>query len=132
MSQLFTSSGKSSGVSASISPSNEYSGLISFRIDWLDLLAVQGTLKSPLQRHSRKHESFTLSLLRGPTLTSVHDCWKNHSFDQTDLCWLSYVSAFLISELVKELLAQKPRSFSEWRETFPAWRVLITDILLNY
>ena len=54
MSQLFTSSGKSSGVSASISPSNEYSGLISFRIDWLDLLAVQGTLKSLLQHHSSK------------------------------------------------------------------------------
>ena len=40
--------------SFSISPSNEYSGLISFRMDWLDLLAVQGTLKSPLQHHSSK------------------------------------------------------------------------------
>ena len=42
----------------SISPSNEYSGLISFRIDWLDLLAVQGTLKSPLQRHNSKASVF--------------------------------------------------------------------------
>ena len=55
--------------SFSISRSKEYSGLISFRMDWLDLLAVQGTLKSLLQYHS------------SPTLTSIHDYWKNHSFD---------------------------------------------------
>ena len=55
MSQFFTSGGQSIGVFGfSISPSNEYSGLISFRIDWLDLLAVQGTLKSLLQHHSSK------------------------------------------------------------------------------
>ena len=53
-SQFFTSGGQSIGVSASISPSNEYSGLVSFRIDWLDLLLVQGTLKSLLQHHSSK------------------------------------------------------------------------------
>jgi len=57
MSQLFTSGGQSIGVSASTSVlpmNNEYSGLISFRMDWLDLLAVQGTLKSLLQHHSLK------------------------------------------------------------------------------
>ena len=54
MSQFFTSGGQIIGFSLSISPSNEYSGLISFRIDWLDLLAVQGTLKSLLQHHSSK------------------------------------------------------------------------------
>ena len=54
MSQLFTSSGQSIGVSASICPSNEHPGLISFRMDWLDLLAVQGTHKSLLQHHSSK------------------------------------------------------------------------------
>ena len=55
MSQLFASGGQSIGVSASaISPSNEYSGLISFRMDWLDLFAVQGILKSLLQHHSSK------------------------------------------------------------------------------
>ena len=55
MSQLFASGGQSTGVSASaISPSNEYSGLISLRMDWFDLLAVQGTLKSLLQHHSSK------------------------------------------------------------------------------
>ena len=55
--------------SFNISPSNEYSGLISFRMDWLDLLAVQGTLKSLLQHHSSK----ALSFLYSPTLTSKHD-----------------------------------------------------------
>ena len=54
MSQLFTSDGQSIGVSASISPSNEYSGLISFRMDRFGLLAVQGTLKSLFQHHSSK------------------------------------------------------------------------------
>ena len=55
MSQLYASGGQSTGVSASaISPSNEYSGLISLRMDWFDLLAVQGTLKSLLQHHSSK------------------------------------------------------------------------------
>ena len=55
MSQFFASSGQSIGVSASaISPSNEYPGLISFRTDWLDLPAVQGTLKSLLQHYSSK------------------------------------------------------------------------------
>ena len=68
--------------SFSISPSTEYSGLISFRIDWFDFLAVQGTLKSLLQHHSSKPSiSSVLSLLYGPTLTSIHDYWKNHSFD---------------------------------------------------
>ena len=60
--------------SFSISPSNEYSGLISFRTDWFDLLAVQGTLKSLLQHHSTKViNSSAFSLLYGSTLTSIHD-----------------------------------------------------------
>ena len=70
-----------------ISPSNEYSRLIFFRMDWLDLLAVQGTLKSLLQHHSSK-----ATILCGPTLTSIHNYWKNHSFDYMDLCWQSNVS----------------------------------------
>ena len=74
--------------SFSISVSNEYSGLISFGIDWFDLLAVQGTLKSLLQHHiSKSINSSVLSFLYGPTLTSIHDCWKKHSFDYMDLCW---------------------------------------------
>ena len=67
---------KVSEVSFSISPSNEYSGLISFRIDWFDLFAVQGTLKSLLQHQFESINSSVLSLLYGPTLTSIHDYWK--------------------------------------------------------
>ena len=64
------------------SPSNEHPGLISFTMDWLDLLAVQGTLKSLLQQHSSKSiNSSVLSFLYSPTLTSIHDYWKNHSPD---------------------------------------------------
>ena len=59
--------------SFSISPSNEYSELISFRIDWLDLLAVQGTLKSLLQHQVQKHQFFDTQPSNGPTLTSIHD-----------------------------------------------------------
>ena len=62
--------------SFSISLSNEYSGLVSFRIDWFDLLAVQGTLKNLLQHHSLKDQFFSTQPLYGPTLISVHDYWK--------------------------------------------------------
>ena len=65
-----------------IIPSNEHPGLISFIMDWLDLLAVQGTLKSPLQHHSSKASILQhLVFLIGPALTSIHDYWKKHSFD---------------------------------------------------
>ena len=67
--------------SFSISPSNEYSGLISFMMDWLDLLSVQGTLKSLLQHQFESITSLALSFIYSPTLTSMHDYWKNHSFD---------------------------------------------------
>ena len=81
--------------SFSISPSNEHLGLISFRIDWLDLLVVQGTLKSLLQHHSSKasifqHSAFFTVQLSHPHMTTE----KNHSLDQMDLCWQSNVSAF--------------------------------------
>ena len=66
----------------SISPSNEYSGLISFRIDCLDLPAVLGTLKSLLQHQSSKASVLQCSaFFVVPTLTSIQDYWKNHSFD---------------------------------------------------
>ena len=80
--------------SFSISPSNEYSGLISFRIDRFDLLAAQGTLKSLLRHHSLKTSILGLRLLYIPTLKFVHDYWKKPSFDCTDFCRQSDVSAF--------------------------------------
>ena len=67
--------------SFSISLSNEYSGFISFRIDWFDFLAVQGTLKSLLQHHSLKASILQCSAFFIVQLTSTHDYWKNHSFD---------------------------------------------------
>ena len=65
------------GFRFSISPSSEYSVLISFRIDWFDLLAVQGPLKSLLQHHSSKASILWRSAFFSPTLTSIHDHWKN-------------------------------------------------------
>ena len=81
--------------SFSTSPSNEYSGLMSFRMDWLDLLAVQGTLKSLLQQQQFENiNCLALIFLYGPTLTFVHDYWKNLSFDFLNFCWQSDLSAF--------------------------------------
>ena len=65
----------------SISPSNEYSGLTSFRMDLLDLLAVQGALKSSPTPQFKRIISSVLSFLYSPTLTSIYDYWKNHRFD---------------------------------------------------
>ena len=77
-----------------ISPSNEYSGLISFRIDWFDLLIVQGTLKSLTTPQFKSINYSALSFLYSPTLTFIHDHWKNHSFDYMNVWWQSDVSAF--------------------------------------
>ena len=92
MSQLFTSSGQSTRASASalIRPVN-IKGLLSFRIDWFDLLVVQGT-QSLLQHHSLKasvlwHSAFSIVQLS-------HRYWKNHSFDYIDLCRQNDISAF--------------------------------------
>ena len=71
--------------SFNITPNNEHPGLISFRMDWLDFLAVQGTLSI---------NSSALSFLHNPTLTFTHDYWENHSFVYTDLCRQSDASAF--------------------------------------
>ena len=67
--------------SFSISLSKEHPGLISFRRDWLDLLAVQGTLKSLLQHQFKSINSSALSFLHSPTFISIHGHWKNHSLD---------------------------------------------------
>ena len=67
--------------SFSISTSNEYSGLLSFKIDWLDLLAVQGTLESSPTPQFKIINSAMLSFLYSLTLTSIRSHWKNHSFD---------------------------------------------------
>ena len=68
--------------SFSISPSSEYSGLISFRMDWFGLFAVQGTVTSLLQHHSSEASFSVLSFLYDPILTSIHDYWNNITFSK--------------------------------------------------
>ena len=110
--------------SFSISPSNEYLGLISFRINWFYLLTLQGTLKSLLQHHSLRASILGCSAffivsypymwrrqwqptpvlshrvghdwsdLAAAAAASIHDCWRNHAFDYTDLCQQSDILAF--------------------------------------
>ena len=81
--------------SFSTSPSNEYSGLISSGTDWLALLVVQGTLKSLLQHHSSKESILRHSVFFMVQLSHLYMITgKNHSFDYTNLCWLSNVPAF--------------------------------------
>ena len=67
--------------SFNVTPSNEHPGLVCFRMDWLDLLAVQGTQESSPTPHFKNINSSGLSFVYSPTLTSIHDYWKNHSFD---------------------------------------------------
>ena len=93
--------------SFSISPSNEYSGLISFRIEWFDLLA-RGTQEFSPTPQFKSVNSLALSLLYGPALTSVRDYWKNHSFDYTGLCWQRMFSLF--NTLFRFAIAFLPRS----------------------
>ena len=101
--------------SFSISPSNEYSGLISFRIDWFDLLAVQGTLKSLLQYHNSNtsilsHSAFFMVQLSHPYMTT-----RNPGFDYTDLCWHSDVFAFnMLSRLVIAFLPRSKHILLSW------------------
>ena len=78
VSQLYIRWPKYWSFSSSISPSNEHPGLISFRMDWLDLAVVPGSSPT-LQLKSINSSAF--SFLHSPTLTSIHDYWKNHSLD---------------------------------------------------
>ena len=85
--------------SFSLSPSNEYSGLICFRIDWFDLFVVQVTLKHLLQNHNSEHRLFGAQLFYGPILTSVHGYCKNHSFDYMDHQFVGKVMSLLFTTL---------------------------------
>ena len=88
-----------------ISPSNEYLGLCSFRIDWFDLLAVQRTLKSLLQHHSSKSiNSLALSFLYGLALTSIHDSWKT-------IAWTGWTFVGNIMSLLFNMLSRLVISF---------------------
>ena len=107
MSQLFTSGGQSIGFS--ISPSNEYLGLISFRTDWLDLLAVQGTLKSLLQYHIPKasilqHSAFFIVQLSYPYMTT------GKTIALTRGTFVAKVMSLLLNMLSRLVITSLPRS----------------------
>ena len=91
-----------------ISPSNEYSGLISFRMDWLDHLVVQGTLKSSPTPQFKSINSLVLSFLYNPTLTTIHDYWKTTAL--TRWTFVGKVTSLLFNVLSRLVIAFLPRS----------------------
>ena len=93
MSQLFASGGQSIGVSASVLPMNIQEW---FPLGWTCWISLQPRGLSRVLSNTtvQKHWFFTLRFLSSPTLKSIHEYWKNHSFDKTDFCWQSNVSAF--------------------------------------
>ena len=104
---------KYGNFSLSISPFNEYSGLISFRIDWFDNLAVQGdSQKSSPAPKIENISSLTLSFLYAPTFPSLHDCWKTIALPrQTFIC---KVMSLLFNMLSRFVIAFLPRSKHFW------------------
>ena len=100
--------------SFSISPSNDYSGLFSFRIDWLDLLAVQGTQEFSPAPQFKNITSLALSLLYCPTLTSIHGYWKkknkNKNIALTRQAFVVKVMSPHFNILSKLVIAFLPRS----------------------
>ena len=95
-------------ISFSISPSKEHPGLISFRMDWLDLLAVQGTLKSLPTPQFKSINSSALSFLHSPTLTSIHDHWKTITL--TRQTFVGKVMSLLLNMLSRLVITCLPRS----------------------
>ena len=112
--------------SFSISPYNEYLGLISFRIDWFDLLEVQGTLKSLLQHHSSKASIVWCSaFFMVQFFTSIHDYWKNHSL--TIWTFVSEVMSLLFNMLSRLVIAFLPRS----RHLVILWLQSLSAVILE-
>ena len=116
MNQLFALCGQSIGDSAlAFSPSNEYSRLVSFNIDWSDLPVVQGTHKSLLQHHNVK--ALILQCLYGPTFTSIHDYWENHSFDYIGLCQQRSLPFNTLSRFVIAVLPRNKCLLISWLQS---------------
>ena len=122
MSQLLASGGQSIGFSFNIGPSDEHSGLISFRMDWLDLLAVQGTLKSLLQHHSSKasillDSAFFMIQLSHPYMTT------GKTIALTRWAFVSRVMSLLFDMLSRLVITFLPRSkclLISWLQSSPA------------
>ena len=109
MSQLFTSGGQSIGVSVRISPSNEHTGLIFFRMDWLNLLAVQGTLKSILQHHSSKPSIFWCSAFFTVQLSHPY-MTTGKTIPLTRWTFVGKVMSLLLNMLSRLVITFLPRS----------------------
>ena len=106
--------------SFSISPSNEYSGLISFRMDWLDLLAVQGTLKSPTPQFKRIN-FLALSFLYCPTLTSICNYWRTTALSRWTFAGKIMPLLFnMLSRLVITFLPRSNRLLISWQKSLSA------------
>ena len=104
--------------SFSISPSNEYSGLISFRMDWLDLRAVQGLSRVFSYTTVQKHRSSLLNFIYGPTLTSILNDWRNHSFDRETFIGKVMSPFFnILSKLVIAFLRRNKRLLISWLQS---------------
>ena len=103
--------------SFNISPSNEYSGLISFRIDWFGLLAVEGTLKSLLHRHILKASILQFSVFFYCPTHNHTRLLINHSFDYTDLRETYLLSILIINEF------QEPEVANRWTSFFFFWEI---------
>ena len=113
----------SSGQSFSISPSNECSGLIFFRTDWFDLLAVQGTLKSLFQHQFESINSLALNYLYGPTLTSIYDYWEKNNIAITIwivVCKVMSLLFNMLSRLVITFLPRSKRLLISWLQSLSA------------
>ena len=126
MNQFFTSGGQSTGFSFSISPSNEYSGLTSFRMDWLDLLAVQGILKSLLQHQSSKasilwHSAFFMAQLLHPYMTT------GETIALTRWTFVDKVTSLLFNMLSRSITTFLPRS----KRLLISWLQLPSAVILE-
>ena len=110
--------------SSSISPSNEFSELISFRIDWFNLLAVQETQESSPAPQFKSISPSAFSLY-GPSLKSIHDYWKNHSFDYMD--FVDKVMSVLFNMLSTFVIAFLPRS----KHLLISWLQSLSAVILE-
>ena len=108
--------------SFSISPSSEYLGLISFRIDWFDLFACPRDSQESFPTPQFESIDFlAFSLLHSPTLTTIHDQWKNHSFDYMDHCQQSDISAFEYAVWVcHNFIPRSKHLFISWLKSLSA------------
>ena len=134
MSQFFKSGGQSIGsISFSTSPTNEYSGLISFRMDWFDLLAVQGTLESALQYYNSKasifrHSAFFMVLLSHPYVTT------EKATALTKLTFVGKVIFLLFNMLSRFVMAFLPKNkhlLISWLQS-PSARILEPKIIISH